>query len=252
MKNYICLNFSALIVFALCTVYSVNAQEKMETDILETEKGNLVMTFVGHGTLMFELGGKVIHIDPTIREADYSKMPKADLILITHQHGDHLDMNAINNVLKEKTKLIMTEICKSNIEFAGDVHIMKNGDKIGFEGMVIDAVAAYNIEHKRADGTPFHPKGEGNGYVLSIGNKKIYIAGDTENIPEMSELTNIDIAFLPMNLPYTMTPEMTAEAAKMFMPKVLYPYHFGDTDTSKLLELLKNEKGIEVRIRDLK
>ena len=107
------------------------------------------------------------------------------------------------------------------------------------------------MKHMRSPGNPFHPKGIGNGYIITFGDKRLYAAGDTENIPEMKKLSGIDIAFLPMNLPYTMTPEMVADAALMFRPKILYPYHFGETDTSKLVDLLKDNQDIEVRIRDL-
>jgi L-ascorbate metabolism protein UlaG (beta-lactamase superfamily) len=129
---------------------------------------------------------------------------------------------------------------------------MKNGDVKTVEGLKIEAFPAYNIVHKRPDGQPYHPKGIGNGYVITFGDKRVYVAGDTENIPEMKELKNIDIAFLPMNLPFTMTPEMAADAAKALKPKILYPYHFGETDTSKLLNLLKDEKTTEIRIRKMK
>jgi L-ascorbate metabolism protein UlaG (beta-lactamase superfamily) len=129
---------------------------------------------------------------------------------------------------------------------------MKNGDARTIGGLKIEAVPAFNIVNKRPDGQPFHPKGIGNGYVITFGDKRVYVAGDTENIPEMKEIKNIDIAFLPMNLPYTMTPEMVAEAAKVFKPKILYPYHFGETDTSKLVNLLKDSKEIEVRVRKMK
>jgi L-ascorbate metabolism protein UlaG (beta-lactamase superfamily) len=120
------------------------------------------------------------------------------------------------------------------------------------EGLQIEAVPTYNLVHKRNTGEPFHPKGVGNGYVVTFWDKRVYVAGDTENIPEMKQLKNIDIAFLPMNLPYTMTPEMVADAAKSFSPKILYPYHTGETDTSKLVNLLKVSPGIEVRIRKMK
>jgi L-ascorbate metabolism protein UlaG (beta-lactamase superfamily) len=128
---------------------------------------------------------------------------------------------------------------------------MKNNEVKTIRGLPIEAVPAYNIVHMRSPGNPFHPKGVGNGYVITFNDTKVYIAADTENIPEMKELSGIDIAFLPMNLPYTMTPEMVADAARMFTPKVLYPYHFGETDTSKLVDLLKDDKEIEVRIRDM-
>jgi L-ascorbate metabolism protein UlaG (beta-lactamase superfamily) len=129
---------------------------------------------------------------------------------------------------------------------------MNNGDVKTVEGLKIEAVPAYNIVHKRDTGQPFHPKGIGNGYIITFGGKRVYVAGDTENTPEMKSLKNIDIAFLPMNIPYTMTPEMVADAAKAFKPKILYPYHFGETDTSKLVSLLKETPEIEVRIRKMK
>ena len=116
----------------------------------------------------------------------------------------------------------------------------------------IEAIPAYNLVHKRDNGQPFHPKGVGNGYIITFGDKRVYVAGDTENIPEMKSLQEIDCAFLPMNLPYTMTPEMVADAAEAFRPKILYPYHFGDTDTSQLLRLLQDQKEVELRIRNMK
>lgn len=127
--------------------------------------------------------------------------------------------------------------------------VMNNGETQTIDGVKIEAVPAYNIVHKRENGEPYHPKGLGNGYVLTFGDKRVYIAGDTEDIPEMKSLQAIDCAFLPMNLPYTMTPEMVADAATAFRPKILYPYHYGDTDTSRIVLLLKDANGIEVRIR---
>lgn len=221
---------------------------EFEQDIIKTSQGDLKITFIGHGTLLFEFSGKVIHIDPVTREADYTKLPKADLILVTHEHGDHLDMKAIEILLKETTDLVLTEKC---FEKAKSGIVMKNGETQTLQGLKIEAVPAYNIVHMRNEGVPFHPKGEGNGYILTFGDKRVYIAGDTENTPEMKALTNIYVAFLPMNLPYTMTPEMVADAAKAFLPKILYPYHYGSTDTSKLLDLLKETKEIEVRIRKM-
>lgn len=129
---------------------------------------------------------------------------------------------------------------------------MKNGDRKTVQGMEIEAVPAYNVVHMRSEGQPFHPKGVGNGYVITFGDKRVYVAGDTEDIPEMKALKGIHVAFLPMNLPYTMTPEMTAKAARIIRPAILYPYHFGDTDTSRIVDLLKAEKDIEVRIRSMK
>jgi len=240
-----------LIIIALMFIFvaTVAAQKEFEEDIITTSKGDLKITFIGHGTLMFTFAGKVIHVDPVTGEADYSQLPKADLILVTHEHGDHLDTKAIDIIRQEKTDLVLTEKCAEKVE--GGI-IMKNGDAKTVQGLKIEAVPAYNIVHKRGGGVPYHPKGHGNGYVIVFADKRVYVAGDTENTPEMKALKNIDIAFLPMNLPYTMTPEMVADAAKAFGPKILYPYHYGNTDTSRIVELLKDVKEIEVRIRRMR
>ncbi len=224
------------------------AQKEFSSDIFQTSRSDLKITFIGHGTLMFTYGGKIIHVDPYSRVADYSRLPKADLILITHEHRDHLDPEVITIIRKENTEIILTEMCTERVD--GGI-IMKNGDVKTVMGLKIEAVPAYNIVHMRREKTPYHPKGDGNGYIITFGDKRVYVAGDTENTPEMKALKNIDIAFLPMNLPYTMSPEMVADAAKAFKPKILYPYHYGRTDTSQLVELLRGVKGIEVRIRDL-
>ncbi len=241
--------FSILItVLIIGCVLIGTAQKEFSSDIFQTSRGDLKITFIGHGTLMFTSGGKIIHVDPYSRVADYSRLPKADLILITHEHRDHLDPEVIAIIRKENTEIILTEKCTERVD---DGIIMKNGDVKTVLGLKIEAAPAYNIVHMRREKTPYHPKGDGNGYIITFGDKRIYVAGDTENIPEMKALKNIDIAFLPMNLPYTMSPEMVADAAKAFKPKILYPYHYGRTDTSQLVELLKDVKEIEVRIRDL-
>ncbi|GAK58223.1 putative metal-dependent hydrolase [Candidatus Vecturithrix granuli] len=234
------------VVFGLANV--ANAQEQFEKDVLPTSAGDLEITFIGHGTLMFTFGEKVIHVDPVGNLADYAKLPQADLILITHEHGDHLDPKAIAQLRKADTTVILTEASAQTIK---DGVIMRNGDVQTVDEISIEAVPAYNLEHKRDNGQPFHPKGVGNGYILTFGDTRVYVAADTENTPEMKALANIDCAFLPMNLPYTMTPEMVADAAKAFKPAILYPYHYGDTDPAKLVELLKDESEIEVRIRNM-
>jgi L-ascorbate metabolism protein UlaG (beta-lactamase superfamily) len=239
----------SVIVTVMVWAMVASAQQKFESDVIKTSAGDLGITFIGHGTLMFAFGGKVIHVDPYGQMADYAKLPKADLILITHEHRDHFDPKALSLLRTEKTVMILTNTLAKQVE--GGI-VMNNGDVKSVEGLKIEAIAAYNIVHKRGDGTPFHPKDIGNGYVITFGDKKIYVAGDTENIPEMKVLKDIDVAFLPMNVPPTMTPEMVADAAKGFKPKVLYPYHYGDTDPSRLLELLKDTKEIEVRIRKMK
>ncbi len=221
----------------------------MEKDILTTSKGDLVIGFLGHGSLMMTFSGKTLHIDPVSAEADYTSLPKADLIVITHDHDDHFDPKAVGAIRTAATKMV------GNADVARKlpgVIRMQNGDVQDVDGVAIEAVPAYNIVHLFAPGRPFHPKGVGNGYVLTLGDRRVYIAGDTENTPEMKALKNIDIAFLPMNLPYTMTPEMVADAARAISPKILYPYHYGETDTARLITLLSDHKNIEVRIRSMK
>ena len=225
-----------------------NAQDSFEKDIIKTSGGALEITFIGHGTLMFNFNDLIIHIDPVSSYTDYSKLPDADIILITHQHGDHLNKEAIDLISKSDTEIIVTE--KVSQELDGGI-IMKNWDKRNVKAIEILAVPAYNLVHKRDNGSPFHPKGEGNGYVLTFADIKVYVAGDTENFPEMDDMPQVDVAFLPMNLPYTMTPEMVADAALRLNPKILYPYHFGNTDTDELLKLLENHKEIQVRIRKM-
>ncbi|MCX8021611.1 MAG: MBL fold metallo-hydrolase [Syntrophorhabdaceae bacterium] len=239
-----------IIVFVfLFGVFSVSAQDSLEKDTIDTSSGPLEITFIGHGSLMMKFKGKIIHIDPVTKETDYTKLPKADLILITHEHYDHLDQKAIDILKTNSTQIVISKSCADKV--SGGL-VMGNGDVKQLMDIKIEAVPAYNLVHKRENGMPFHTKGQGNGYVLTFGDKRVYIAGDTENTPEMKALKNIDYAFLPMNLPFTMTPEMVADAAKAFKPKVLYPYHYGETDTSKLISLLKDTPDIEIRIRKMK
>ena len=237
-----------LLLFTLFAI-PLHAQETYEKDMFKTTAGDLEITFLGHGTLMLKFNGMVIHVDPFSKVADYTKLPKADLLLITHEHQDHLDTAAIDLVRSRDTRIVLTEKCAEKVS---NGLVMKNGDVQTVLGVKIEAVPAYNLVHKRENGQPFHPKGQGNGYVLTFGNTRLYIAGDTENTPEMKALKHIDIAFLPMNLPYTMTPEMVADAAKAFRPGILYPYHRGETDPAALSALLKDEKDIEVRVRRMK
>jgi len=226
----------------------VNSQDSPEFDKITTSAGILEMHFIGHGSLMFKLNGFVMHIDPVRSAGNYDFLPKADLILVTHEHGDHLDAQLLDSLKKKGTLLFCNQTSASKVPWG---MAMKAGDRQEINSIVIEAVHAYNIVNERAPGQPFHAKGVGVGYILTIGGKRIYVAGDTENTPEMKSLKNIDVAFLPMNLPYTMTPSMVADAALAFKPRILYPYHFGETDANEIVNLLK-DSGITVRIRKLK
>lgn len=218
-----------------------------EEDVFETSAGEVKITFIGHGTLMFTFGGRVLHVDPYSKLTDYSVLPKADGVLITHEHQDHLDKEALKHIVTDTTDIVLNG---NSAEILGKGRVMKNGDSTELLGINVEAVPAYNIVHKRDNGQPFHPKHQHNGYILTFGDTRIYVAGDTENTPEMKALEDIDVAFLPMNLPYTMAPEMVADGALGFRPKILYPYHYGQTDPGKLVDLLK-DTGIEVRVRKL-
>jgi L-ascorbate metabolism protein UlaG (beta-lactamase superfamily) len=239
--------FIAFLIIMTMTVQSFS-QGIPASDKLTSSAGIIDMHFFGHASLMFSLNNFIVYIDPVRSMGKYEGMPKADLVLVTHEHYDHLDASLIKDLSKPETMVICNEASVSKIPSA---QVMKNGEKKNIKGIEVEAIPAYNIVNMRSPGQPFHPKGTGNGYIITFGDKRIYVAGDTENTPEMKALKNIDVAFLPMNLPYTMTPEMVADAAIAFKPKILYPYHFGDTKTSEIIDLLKNT-DIEVRIRDLK
>ena len=220
--------------------------ENLKSDVFATENNKKIeIFFIKHASLIINYDNKLIYIDPITEYADFSKFPKADLILITHEHYDHLDKQAIENLSKDDTEIILNS---NSQKILNSGKIMSNGDElVVLNNINIKAVPAYNIipEHLQ-----FHPKGRDNGYVLTLDNMKIYIAGDTENIDEMNNLKDIDITFLPVNQPYTMTIEQANLATKMINPKILYPYHYGNTKIEELSKLLK-ESDIDIRIRNM-
>jgi L-ascorbate metabolism protein UlaG (beta-lactamase superfamily) len=234
------------LLLALLAAASLGAEAPKQTDVFPLKDGTLKITFLGHATLMLDWNGWTIHVDPVSQQADYRSLPKADLILITHEHQDHLDLKAIGQITQSGTVVVANAASAGKLKGA---QVLGNGERTKVHGLLIEAVPAYNTTPGH---TQFHPKGRGNGYVLDFTGTRVYIAGDTENIPEMSSLADIAVAFLPMNQPYTMTPEQAAAAARSFRPKILYPYHYGDTDPQKLVAALKDSPGIEVRIRELR
>lgn len=228
-----------------------NAQKpvtKEEVDLFVTPTGTLIrMHCIKHGSLRMQVGDKWIYVDPVTDKVqpvtDYSGMAKADVILITHEHADHLDAKAIEQLTKPGTVLITNP--RSSEQLQRPCEVMKNGESKTVGGLRIDAVPAYN---NSADKQQFHPKGRDNGYVLSLEGFRIYVAGDTEDIEEMSDVKNIDVCFLPCNLPFTMTPEQLSKAARVIKPKVLFPYHYGQTQIQQVADLLAGSET-EVRIR---
>lgn len=235
---------STFIVVAVCC-QAVTAQS-FTTDVFKTDGGKQVsITCIKHGSLMVAVDKQVIQIDPVGSYADYSLFPKATLVLITHEHGDHLDAKAITQVSTADTKVIANAASASKLENAV---VMKNGEQLVLEtNLTVKAVPAYNVNPERQR---FHPQGNGNGYVLDIYGFRLYVAGDTEDIPELEQLKDIDVAFLPINQPYTMTVEQAIKAATIIKPKVLYPYHYGTTRLEPLVEALKGT-AVEVRIRGM-
>jgi L-ascorbate metabolism protein UlaG (beta-lactamase superfamily) len=219
---------------ALALASTVSAAGKPED--FKTSAGTLTMTPIQHG--------QVVHIDPA--QGSYDGLPAADLILITDIHGDHLSPPTLNKVKKASTIVIGPEAVAKQLP---GTTILRNGETKKVGAWTIEAIPMYNLTRGPAPGQFYHDKGRGNGYVITYGGLRIYVAGDTENIPEMRALKNIDVAFVPMNLPYTMTPEEAAAAVKAFKPKVVYPYHYRGTDLSKF-ETAMAGSGVEVRIRD--
>ena len=240
------------IVGAMCGCTAQENGQSVEPgcDVFKTVNGTTVKMYcIKHGSLRMQVGEKWIYVDPVTTAVkpvtDYSTLPQADYILVTHEHFDHLDSVAINQLSKPETVLITNARCHEILGGKGDV--MANGDvRVLPNEWTVEAVPAYNIS---PDKLKFHPKGRDNGFVLTIEGMRIYIAGDTEDIPEMGTIKDIDVAFLPCNLPYTMSPEQCAQAAMMIKPAVLFPYHYGETDIQQLVKLLDGS-GIDVRIRD--
>ena len=237
------------ILLGCLTAAGCNAAQKV--DEFTTKSGKKVtITCIKHASIEINYNGTEIQIDPVGAnvkpETDYAQFPKANIILITHEHKDHFEREAIACIRTPATS------CYSNTAvynmFRNSIPL-KNGDSVQYASDIkIEAVPAYNYTEGR---TQFHPKGRDNGYILTLDGLRIYIAGDTEDIPEMADLKNIDIAFLPCNQPYTMTVDQLVKAARTISPKVLFPYHYSETPISQVVMKLGGS-GIDVRIRDYK
>lgn len=242
LKNLLTLTF----IFAMATT---NAQTSYPVETLTTKDGKEIkITLFKHASLAIAYDGEEIYIDPVTKvgdtDIDYSSMPKADYILVTHEHWDHLDPKAIEELSKPTTQIILNATSEKQL---GKGTIIANNQNMNLaDGITLQSVPAYNTTPGREK---FHPKGNGNGYVLDFDGTKIYVAGDTEDIPEMANLKDehITLAFLPVNQPYTMTIDQAEKAALMIQPKILIPYHFSDTPIEELKEKLdKDNSGIQV------
>lgn len=214
-------------------------------DTIPTMAGELVITPIRHGTVLLQFAGKAWYIDPW-SQADLSSLPKADVILITDIHGDHMDPKAIAAIRNDDTQIVAPAAVAKTVT---DADVLGNGEKMQLHGVSIEAIPMYNLKRGPAPGKLFHDKGRGNGYVLTMGGKRIYFSGDTEGVEEMRALRDIDVAFVCMNLPYTMPPDEAADAVKAFKPKVVYPYHYRGSDLTVFAAGLEGQ-GIEVRLRE--
>lgn len=237
------MKIALLLSVLLCPLLVCNAQTKNVQEF-PTSSGPVRLTPIAHASLLLEANGKKIYVDPAMGNFDGS--PKADLIIITDIHPDHMAPPIIDKIKKESTTIIAPEAVAKTLTSA---QVIRNGESRKWDSWNIEAVAAYNIKNGPAPGTVFHDKGRGNGYVLTFGGKRFYISGDTEGIPEMAALKDIDVALVCMNLPYTMSPEDAATAVKTFKPKVVIPYHYRGSDLSVFQQHLKGT-AVQVRILD--
>jgi L-ascorbate metabolism protein UlaG (beta-lactamase superfamily) len=217
-----------------------------ETDTIASTGGEIRITPIVHGSVQLEYGDVVIQVDPWSR-GDYTDAPKANLILVTDIHGDHLDPEAIGSLSQEGTEIVVSEAVAEQL---GSGTVLANGESHEVAGVLIEAVPMYNLERGPEAGKLFHDSGRGNGYLLTMGGKRIYLAGDTACIPEMKALEDIDVAFVPMNLPYTMPPDEAAECVAAFKPGIVYPYHYRGSDLEVFKAGLADVPEVEVRIRE--
>lgn len=221
----------------------------LEGDRIPTAEGDLIIQPINHATFVMSWQGKNLYVDPVGEAERFKGLPPPDLILITHEHPDHMSADTLNAISGSKALIVAPESVRDKLPqaLAERVTVMKNGESKTVAGIAIDAVPAYNTT---LDRLKYHPRGRDNGYVLSLEKLRIYIAGDTEDTPEMRALRNIDVAFVPMNLPYTMTVQQAADAVLAFKPRIVYPYHSRGSDVNEFARLVGKDSGIEVRLRD--
>jgi L-ascorbate metabolism protein UlaG (beta-lactamase superfamily) len=236
-----------IILILICLVFALPAlaHAASQTQVFPTSAGPVKMTPLNHASTLIEAGGKTIYLDPA-NPVKFSGLPKADLILITDTHKDHMDPDSIKEASKAETEILAPLAVVQTVTTAKPIG---NGETKTWQGWTIEAIPAYNLKRGPEPGKLFHDKGRGNGYVLTYGSKRFYFSGDTEGVPEMRALKNIDVAFVCMNLPYTMPPDEAADAVKAFHPKVVIPYHYRGSDLTVFQKGLEGT-GIEVRLLD--
>lgn len=242
-RQFIATTVSA-ITMPILLPYAARAAEQ-SSDVFPTDDGNIVVHPVNHASFVMETPVDTIYCDPIGDVELYAKFPRPDLILVTHEHGDHYNAETLAGLVGDKTQLITNPAVFDMLPDAlkAKASQVANGEETAFNDLSIDAIPAYNISEGR---TQFHPEGRDNGYVLSFAGFRVYISGDTEDTPEMRALENIDLAFICMNLPFTMDMNAAASAVAEFKPKYIYPYHYrgrGEDGTQDPAEFAKLVEG---------
>jgi L-ascorbate metabolism protein UlaG (beta-lactamase superfamily) len=241
----ISVQYARIGVAVLAALTSAILLHAAQVDTLTATGGDITIVPINHATLQLRHAAHVIDVDP-VAQANFAGLPAPDIILVTDIHGDHLDPATIAKLKTPATMVVAPAAAAAKLDGA---MVMANGERKDVKGVSIEAVAMYNLTRGPSAGSLYHEKGRGNGYILSLGGRRIYIAGDTECTPELKALTAIDVAFVPMNLPYTMTPSEAAECVKAFKPRIVYPYHYRGQNLDEFAAALKGT-GVEVRIRD--
>lgn len=247
-----------LLLSAICLVLSACASSEptvpppsepiISGDAFSTSQGDMIVQPLNHATFVMSWGPKLIYVDPVGGGARFEGLPAPNVILVTDIHGDHMNADTLTAIARPDTVIIAPQAVRDALPPAlqSSVQVLANGATANVQGIGIEAIPMYNLTPERLQ---YHAKGRGNGYVLTLGGKRVYIAGDTEDIPEMRQLRDIDVAFVPMNLPFTMTVNQAADAVREFKPKVVYPYHSRNSDVNEFARLVGTDVGVEVRLR---
>jgi L-ascorbate metabolism protein UlaG (beta-lactamase superfamily) len=239
-----------LLLAALALVaHAASAAALPPADRLPSLRGGpIIIQPIFHASAQLEYANKVIHIDPW-SQGDYTGTKPADLVLLTDMHPDHLDKAALARVLKPGAPIVAPKAVADQLTGMKNVIVLNNGQRRAVAGAMIEAVPMYNLQRGPAAGQLFHTKGRGNGYIVTLGGRRLYFSGDTENIPEARALKNIDVAFVCMNLPYTMPPAEAVALVSAMKPRIVYPYHYRGSNLQEFTDALKGQKT-EVRLRD--
>ena len=250
MKSRKTIRLSIALAAAMLGGLAGAAAAQITGDVIATSQGDLVIHPIDHATFVMGWNGKAIYVDPVGGADRFAGLPAPDLILVTDIHGDHMSAETLEAIVAPQTTIVAPAAVAGRLpaSLTGQTISLANGETSMLDDIGVEGVPMYNLTQDRLR---FHDKGRGNGYVVSMGGTRVYVAGDTEDVPEMRALQNIDVAFVPMNLPYTMTEEQAASGVTAFNPDIVYPYHFQGSDVEKFKALVEAGGGdTEVRLGD--